>query len=413
MAASKTRIDNPASRISWGSIAFGVLSGLGSLASIYSAWKLVTTINPLKYPLYSLIVTFAIPLIVFGFIVFAGWLSPRRVATTAIGLAGRLGRWRDDESRINAITSCLQRLENFMPSPVCQKHKERISQSFLSFRKFVINNGRMAWLMPPASDDMLLAHAEQFTESQFKEWSYLLTDKNGLLEHSKYVFITWDLTDPQDWDSNLLQKLAPMLHDLGRRTVTQEMFVHRILIVRSSDVASRGTDFLSTVWNPYIKPYVDASVLASGSGNDHYRIKFLYEEKFNRLFAGGEAPLAWTFYDVAMFSSSVNIKNRISATSDGSCVLPAPLEVGDSTEYDAWQFSQRPPIEGSARRGIIHLYIVGNGGLDELSKQKRLELIRSARERAKKVIDKVLADPNQNVDDEIMGQLGIRFHKFQ
>jgi len=411
MAASKAETDENAISISWGRIAFGVLSGLGSLASIYSVWKLETTPEPSKYLFLSTILTFAVPVIVFGFMLSAGWLLPRKLATIALWFSGS-GRWRNDDARINAITDCLQRLEHLMPKPVCEKHKDRICQSFLSFQKFVRNNGKMAWLLPPASDDMLLAHAEQFTESQFKEWSHLLIGQNGLLEHSKYVFITWDLTDPQDWDPNLMQKLAPMLHDLGNRTIRKGLFVHRTLIVKLDDLKGQSTMFLTNVWNPYIKPYVDGQVLTSGSDSDHYRIKFLCDDKLNFFFAGHRAPLRGAFYDVAMFSSSVNIMNRVLATSTPACVLPAPEDVGDSTEYDAWQLSRRPPIGDGNHRGIIHLYIVGNESLGRASRQKRLELVSSARKRTRLAIDGILADPNQDIDREVKTLLEIRFRSF-
>lgn len=299
---------------------------------------------------------------------------------------------------INYIKDVLSSLEHVMPEPKCEKHRHRIEQSFKSFAKFVENNSDCAWLLPPASNEILEIedHKRNQMQSQFLEWSWLVagneTGLRGILEDTKYLFITWDLSDPKKWDEMILNNLEKMLEKIGIKTKNKDLFVHRIIIVNWGLLEKNvqfQREFIDKVWNKYFFSYVNDS-------NEQYQIQFIDSDSLSSSLGDGEKVTI--FKDVALFSYSKEVRKHAKAGN----VLPSPNDVNEGSEYNALEYSRRSDPD------MLHLYYVKReAGMDIGAKR-----ICYTREKVYKIYKELQGTAHVNIDKKVKNTLNIKYKEF-
>lgn len=373
----------------------GALLGVASIVIVLS-----TPANRWIVALCTALATFAVILTAFAGLNIFAQIWPHNLLHLITRGIKTLSRTKE-RGKPASIIKVLKVLEDMMPEPKCSKHADRIKQSFQSFEKFIKKNTDCAWLLPPASNDILQidAHKKNHIKSQFLEWSWLVAGNTqigirGLLKDTNYVFITWDLTDPAKWDETILVNLQPMLEPLGERTKSNLLLAHRIVIVNWQEMeqnSATSTDFLKKIWTPYFSQFVSST-------NDHYRIKFIDSNALSASLADYDKTA--DFYDVALFSFSRKVREY----AEKGNILPSPEEANESNEYAALEYSKRDVPD------MLHLFFVQGTAARGNGNQSGDSMIRETRKNIREIYD-VLRSLD-SIDAKVKSHLGIDYAEF-
>jgi len=252
---------------------------------------------------------------------------------------------------LQAINRLINDLRKMMPEPKCDLHSLRIGQSFESFTKLIENNAECAWLLPPPSNGILCRPelGQNYFGSQLIEWSCLLarkvSDDDTILEKTKYLFITWDLSNISGWNPILLGDLKEMLIELGNKTINPDgLHVHRVIIVNWDEISPDGTyqDCFKKIWEAFFERYV-------GNDKPNYKISFINSSAVSNIPNKRYDDIKKAFFDIALFSFCSNVRDR----AFNGMILPAPQSQDTFKEYAALQYSL---MDGDAN--FLELYLV-------------------------------------------------------
>lgn len=250
-------------------------------------------------------------------------------------------------------------VKKLSPVGMCRMHKGKIRQTFDSFDLLMQRNTQSAWLLPPPSPDVVSdnEHGMDYLELEFREWSWLVTGikgRNGLLEDTQYLFITWHWPHPpKDEDKNLVEKLGPMLKKVGEYTLKNGLVTHRVLVGPwLSMKTTEWAKFKDMIWTPY---FADSCNLQ----NTNYRIRFIdLAEIWQEFDSPTDRSFLQRFMDVALFSFDPNMQTLVK--NNENIILPFPEEYPAQKlqEYAALQYSERfdnflalQAVQGTSAKG--------------------------------------------------------------
>lgn len=383
-------------------IAFGTASVLGCILSLVA---LIITLRAKVGALGTVLLTvtclICMCLAMWGGLGLLGLIWPRRLHQLVLSGIRSLAHRRKTSggNRLHVIESVLDELSTLLPQAKCRTHQTRISQSFLGFKRFLRYNLDQAWLQPPMSDDIVQQneHVDNFLKSELLEWTWCVVGNKagiqGLIEDTRYLFITWDLRNLRDWRKPVVESLGELLTSLGIRTGKGDLLVHRVIVVRWNELLANADlqrEFLDEIWAPYFEPYV-------GVGNECYKIKIIDFDSLTKLLANHQQQQ--DFLDVALFSFSLNIKKVAS-----SRVLPSPDEANDSNEYAALQFSYRD----HANARMINLFIVHGQSANRRGYEEGDFVIRQKREQCRRIMEQISSELRP-IDGQVKNVLKIDY----
>ncbi|HET6454423.1 MAG TPA: hypothetical protein VFI02_08460 [Armatimonadota bacterium] len=267
-------------------------------------------------------------------------------------IATLLSAWVQKGSTTD-ICYTMEALRQLMPEHKCSLHQERMDQSFSSFKEFVVNNAKCAWILPPLGqlDETPRRVKDLYLGLTLNEWSNLVVQAQdghpALLDLTQYLFITWDLSKKDRWyeqdeDDELLSSLARMLTILKNKTANGEMFCHRIIILDWPKMNTNNKrHFLQKIWNPLIQSFDENGTPVD---NPCYKVLFVDIEDLDGYPLGDgktkEHRQGATLLrkDTALFSFDPTVRESADAR---KTVLPPPD--GGTTimdEYSAMQYSK-------------------------------------------------------------------------
>ncbi|MHA1228963.1 MAG: hypothetical protein ACTSPV_19790 [Candidatus Hodarchaeales archaeon] len=185
---------------------------------------------------------------------------------------------------------------------------EEIAMLFPLFAKLNYNR---KWLMPIFGVRDLKLFCNEFTELTLKYWdNFVVNEDIGKIKDTKYLFITWDLTNIEKWnpsrtnDDKLIDAIRKLLLSLKDKTQNNELVVDRLLIL-PNDVFSDSSkkEILKGITEKYF-------LIKSDENNhsripDNYRINYVIENDLQIL---KEIEMEF-IKDVGLFSFNLLKKN--------------------------------------------------------------------------------------------------------
>ena len=135
-----------------------------------------------------------------------------------------------------------------------------------------------------------------------------------MIDETKYLFITWDLTKPSDWfrEVDCKKSLGKLLNRIGELTQKRELFVHRIIFYsdRILDKAYER-DYLKRIWKSYFLKYL---INDDGEKNSNYKIEFIEINNLKKhllnVFKNHSDKYLIDFTDIGIFSNESRISEE-------------------------------------------------------------------------------------------------------
>ena len=164
------------------------------------------------------------------------------------------------------------------------------------------------WLMAAPCDVKLGYYRHEFQQLQLNRWVQYIrgigSEISGILKDTKYIFITWDLSnlESDDWNDKSIEQVGNMLTPLGEQT-QKGLIVHRIIFVNLINLMSSfetRKKLFKKIWYIYFYQYCK-------NGNKNYRISFIDKEPFNKALGIPKSRRL----DTAFFSKDGIVLNQI------------------------------------------------------------------------------------------------------
>ena len=214
--------------------------------------------------------------------------------------------------------------------------KWNMSSCLGGIQNMILHNFLDTWLMAAPCNVKLGYYRHEFQQLQLNRWVQYIrgtgSEISGILKNTKYIFITWDLSNlgSDDWNDKAIEQVGKMLKPLGEQT-QKGITVHRIIFINLKNIRTSfetRRKLFNKIWYIYFYHYCN-------KGNKNYRISFIDKEPFITALGINKSRRL----DIAFFSNSDEVLKEV----DKEVIPFADNEV--CLGYHAAQYTARTDIK--------------------------------------------------------------------
>ncbi len=271
----------------------------------------------------------------------------------------------DYQTRYELACSLLEHVRNLVPD---SGHNDSTQLSFNmrsclgGMQNMILHNFLDTWLMAAPCDVKLGHYRHEFQQLQLNRWAHYIrgtgAEISGILKDTKYLFITWDLSnlESNEWNDRAIEQVGNMLMPLGEQT-RKGLTIHRIIFVNlkslEDNILTRRKFFLD-IWNKYFYPFCAV-------GNKNYCVSFIDKNAYITALGMNKSRRL----DVALFSKSDDVLKKVNDE-----VIPIADEL--CYGYDAAQYTARTDMTRYPNKlervespeGFLNLYVSETDPID-------------------------------------------------